>query len=73
MLIIMLKVLIDNIFVAFEETIFQQTVGIPMGTNCSQLLSDIHVFHIHTKQSPPTLLSTGRKHFESQFNVGIDK
>jgi hypothetical protein len=30
----MLEFLIDNIFVSFGGTLFQQVVGIPMGTNC---------------------------------------
>ena len=30
--------LIDNIFVEFGGRIFQQTIGIPMGTNCAPLL-----------------------------------
>jgi hypothetical protein len=33
--------LIYNIFVVFGNQIFQQTVGIPMGTNCAPLLADI--------------------------------
>ena len=45
----------------------QQIVGIPMGTKCTPLLSDIFLFSyeaifIHT------LLSTGRKQFASRFN-----
>jgi hypothetical protein len=35
----MLKFLIDNIFVSFGGTLFQQVVGIPMGTNCAPLLA----------------------------------
>ena len=35
----MLEFFIDNIFVMFGEQIFQQTVGIPMVTNCAQLLA----------------------------------
>ena len=31
----MLEFLIDSIFVIFGGRIFQQTIGIPMGTNCS--------------------------------------
>jgi hypothetical protein len=31
----MLELLIDNIFVIFGGRVFQQTVGIPMGTNCA--------------------------------------
>jgi hypothetical protein len=30
----MLEFLIDNIFVSFGGALFQQVVGIPMGTNC---------------------------------------
>ena len=34
----MLEFLIDNIYVEFGGEIFQQVVGIPMGTNCAPLL-----------------------------------
>ena len=37
----MLEFLIDNIFVMFGGRIFQQTVGMPMGTNCAPLLADL--------------------------------
>ena len=33
--------LIDNKFVIFGGRVFQQTVGIPMGTNCAPLLADL--------------------------------
>jgi hypothetical protein len=33
----MLEFLIDNMFVSFGGTLFQQVVGIPMGTNCAPL------------------------------------
>ena len=36
----MLEYLIDNIFVEIGGRIFQQTIGIPMGTNCAPLLAD---------------------------------
>ena len=36
----MLEFLIDNIFVVFGGKVFQQIVGIPMGTYCAPLLSD---------------------------------
>ena len=38
-MISMLEFLIDNIFVSFGGTIFQQVVGIPMGTNRAPLLA----------------------------------
>ena len=37
----MLEFLIDNIFVSFGGTLFQQVVGRPMGTNCALLLADL--------------------------------
>jgi hypothetical protein len=40
----MLEFLIDNIFVSFGGTLFQQVVGIPMGTNCAPLLADLMLY-----------------------------
>ena len=40
----MLEFLIDNIFVIFGGHVFQQTVGIPMGTNCDRLLADLFLY-----------------------------
>ena len=40
--------LIDNIFVTFGGRVFQQTVGIPMGTNCAPLLADLFIYYYET-------------------------
>ena len=40
----MLDFLIDNIFVFFGGILFQQVVGIPMGTNCAPLLADLFLY-----------------------------
>ena len=40
-MISMLEFLIDNIFVSFGGTLFQQVIGIPMGTNCAPLRADL--------------------------------
>jgi len=40
----MLQFLIDNIFVIFGGRVFQETVGIPMGTNCVPLLADLFLY-----------------------------
>ena len=40
----MLEFLIDNIFVSFGGTRFQQVVGIPMGTNCAHLLAGLFLY-----------------------------
>ena len=37
----MLEFLIEIIFVIFGGRVLQQTVGIPMGTNCARLLADL--------------------------------
>ena len=40
----MLEFLIDNILVMFGGLVFQQTVGIPMGTNYATLLADSFLY-----------------------------
>jgi hypothetical protein len=37
----MLEFLIDNIFIIVGVQVFQQSVGTPMGTNCSPLLAKL--------------------------------
>ena len=63
----MLGYLIDNIFVEFDGRIFQQTTGIPMGTNCATLLADLFLYSYETEfvQSLPR---AGKKHLAQQFN-----
>jgi len=38
------ELLINNIFVIFGGHVFQQTVGISMGTNCAHLLTDLFLY-----------------------------
>ena len=40
----MLQFLIDNIFAMFGGRVFQQSVGIPMSTNCVHLLADLFLY-----------------------------
>jgi hypothetical protein len=40
----MLELLIDNTFVMFGGRGFQQTVDIPMGSNCAPLLADLFLY-----------------------------
>ena len=58
----MLEFLVDNIFVVFAGKVFQQTVGIPMGTNCAPLLADIFLYS-YEANFIQSLLSTGKKTF----------
>ena len=64
----MLEFLVDNIFVVFAGKVFRQTVGIPMGTNCAPLLADIFLYS-YEADFIQSLLSTGKKHLASQFNL----
>ena len=34
----------ENIYVQFEGMVYQQIVGIPMGTNCAPLIADLFLF-----------------------------
>ena len=63
----MLEFLVDNIFVVFAGKVFQQIVGIPVGTNCAPLLADIFQYS-YEAEFIQSLLSAGRKRLASQFN-----
>ena len=56
-----------NIFVVFAGKVFQQIIGIPMGTNCAPLLADIFLYS-YEAEFIQSLLSTGWKRLASQFN-----
>ena len=45
----MLEFLIDNMFVSFGGTLFQQVVSIPMGTNCAPLPADLFLYSYESK------------------------
>ena len=40
----MIEFLVDHIYVRFGGQPFQQTVSIPMGTNCAPLLADLFLY-----------------------------
>ena len=40
----MFDFLIDNIFLIFDGRVLQQTVCLPMGTNCAPLLADLFLY-----------------------------
>ena len=63
----MLEFLIDNIFVIFGGRVFQQTVGIPMGTNCAPLLADLFLYS-YEANFIQGLLKKKEKKFAQPFN-----
>ena len=39
--------LMENIYVQFDGMVYQQIVGIPMGTNCALLIADLFLTRLH--------------------------
>ena len=64
---LMLEYLIDNIFLEFGGQIFQQTVGVLMGTNCALLLANLFLYS-YEAEFVQSLLKAGKKHLAQQFN-----
>ena len=63
----MLEFLLDNIFVVFDGQIFQQTTGIPMGTNCAPLLAYLFLY-FYEAEFIQGLLKSGKKQLAQRFN-----
>jgi hypothetical protein len=63
----MLDFLIDNIFVMFLGRVFQQTVGIPMGTSCAPLLADLFLYS-YEADFMQRLLKENEKKLDRSFN-----
>jgi hypothetical protein len=57
----MLGFLVDNIYVVFGDQVFQQSVGIPMGTNCAPLLTDLFLYSFETEFVQKLLQDNNKK------------
>ena len=40
----------ENIYVQFEDRVYQQIVGIPLGTNCASLIADLFLYCYKSKK-----------------------
>ena len=58
--------LINNIFVECGGEIFQQVIGILMGTNCASLLADIFLYSYEAEFIQP-LIKSGKRHLAKSF------
>ena len=67
----MLEYLIDNIFMEFGGRIFQQTIGILMGTNCAPLLAELFLYS-YEAEFVQSLLKAGKEHLAQQFKLPTD-
>ena len=63
----MLDFLIDSIFEEFGGRVFQQTISIPMGINCSHLLADLSLYSYEAEFIQRLLLNNKKKSVRS-FN-----
>ena len=64
----MLEFLIDNIFVEFGGLIFQQTVSIPMDTNCAPLLANLFLYSYEAEFIQNLLKDKTKNHLAKSFN-----
>ena len=66
----MMEFLIDNIFVQFGGRVFQQTIGIPMDTNCAPLLADLFLYSYEADVFDG-LLKQKQKQLAQSFNFSF--
>ena len=62
----MVEFLVDDIFVVFAEKVYQQVIGIPMGTKTVSLFWPTYLYT--RTECIQSLLSAGKKRLASQFN-----
>ena len=58
----------DNIYVRFGGQLFQQMVGIPMGTNCAPLLTDLFLYS-YENEFLDKLIKEGKRKLARKFNL----
>ena len=64
----MIEFLVDNIYVRFGGQLFQQMVGIPMGTNCASLLADL-LLYSYENEFLDKLIKEGKRKLARKFNL----
>ena len=64
----MIEFLVVNIYVRFDGQLFRQMVGIPMGTNCAPLLSDLFLYS-YENHFLDELIKDGKRKFATKFNL----
>jgi hypothetical protein len=64
----MLDFLVDNIYVVFGDQVFQQSFGIPMGTNCAPLQADLFLYLYEAESVQRLLWDKKKKELAMSFN-----
>ena len=60
--------LVDNKYVRLGGELFQQMVGIPMGTNCAPLLADLF-FYSYENEFLDKLIKEGKRKLARKFSL----
>ena len=58
----------DNIYVRFGGQLFGQMVGIPIGTNCAELLADLFLCY-YENEVLDKLIKEGKRKLAGKFNL----
>ena len=64
----MIEFLVDNIYVRFGGQLFQQMIGIPMGTNCVPLLANLFLYS-YESEFLDKLVKEGKRKLARKFNL----
>ena len=64
----MTEFIVDNIYVRFGGQLFQQMVGIPIGTNCAPLLADLFLYS-YKNELLDKLVKEGKRKLARKFNL----
>ena len=64
----MIEFLVDNIYVRFGGQLFQQMVGIPIGTNCAPFLTDLFLYS-YENEFLNKLIKEGKRKLARKLNL----
>ena len=64
----MIEFLVDKMYVRFCGQLFQDMVGIPMGTNCVPLLADVFLYS-YENEFLDKLIKEGKRNLARKFNL----
>ena len=65
---VIIRFLIDNIFVQFRGCLLRQVIGIPMGTNCALLIADLFLYS-NENAYLDSMASSGHRGLTRLFNL----
>ena len=64
----MIEFLVYSIYIRFSGQLFQQTIGIPMGTSCASLLADLFLCS-YKSEVLDKLIKEGKRKLTRKFNL----